>query len=336
MHHRIDRLSRIAQVHNEYLKYQMLSQEFIDFVNTLAYGTKMPRVSEEQIGELRIVVPPLPEQRAVATFLERETARIDALIGHKERLIALLEEKRQAVISHAVTRGLDPAVPLLPCDAEWLAGRPLHWSVQKVKHIARTDRGSFIDGDWIESPFITDDGIRLIQCGNVGTGVYEEQGFRYISDDTFRELNCTEVSPGDLLICRMRSSPRILAGALCAPNLGVRMVTAVDNCILKPAAEFDSRFLVYQMSTSAYLKYIESIARGGTRDRISRSMLADIKLVVPPLAEQKSTSDYLDRVCSGSIRTANRIQDGIARLQEYRTALISAAVTGQIDVRGEV
>ena len=90
------------------------------------------------------------------------------------------------------------------------------------------------------------------------------------------------------------------------------------------------------MSTSAYLKYIESIARGGTRDRISRSMLADIELVVPPLAEQKSTSDYLDRVCSGSIRTANRIQDGIARLQEYRTALISAAVTGQIDVRGEV
>ena len=100
----------LRQVHNEYLKYQMLSQEFIDFVNTLAYGTKMPRVSEEQIGELRIVVPPLPEQRAVATFLERETARIDALIGHKERLIALLEEKRQAVIATP-----SPEASTLPC-----------------------------------------------------------------------------------------------------------------------------------------------------------------------------------------------------------------------------
>jgi type I restriction enzyme S subunit len=143
----------------------------------------------------------LTNNERLRTFLDRETARIDELIGHKERLIELLEEKRRAVISHAVTRGLDPTVPLVECEAEWLAEMPAHWTVRKVKHIARRERGAFIDGDWIESPYITDDGIRLIQCGNVGTGVYEEQGYRYISEDTFRELNCTDISPGDVLIC---------------------------------------------------------------------------------------------------------------------------------------
>src|SRR5262245_59129811 len=97
----------------------------------------------------------------------------------------------------------------------WLREIPVHWTTLKVKHLVRKSRGSFTDGDWIESPYITTDGIRLIQCGNIGTGKYVEQGYRYVSEDTFRSLNCSEVLPGDVLVCRMRSSAHIRAGRAC-------------------------------------------------------------------------------------------------------------------------
>jgi type I restriction enzyme S subunit len=322
-------------VHPAFLNAAISSSSVQSQIFTSENGVSREGLNFGQTSNLVFAFPArVKEQRAIAAFLRRETARIDALIGHKERLIVLLEEKRQAVISHAVTRGLDPNIRLEPCDMEWLSEKPQGWSVRKVKFLANNEPNSFTDGDWIESPYVTDQGIRLLQCGNVGTGNYIEQGFRYISSDTFEELRCTEVSPGDVLICRMRSSPRILAGRACvAPDLGVGMITAVDNCILKPAKGFESRFLVYQMSTMAYLQYVETIARGGTRDRISRSMLANIKLVLPAANEQIAIADHLDEVCSRLNNVCARVRIGIEQLQEYRIALISAAVTGQIDVR---
>ena len=182
-------------------------------------------------------------------------------------------------------------------EVEWLGRIPAHWSTLKIKHIAREECGAFTDGDWIESPFITDDGIRLIQCGNVGTGRYQEQGFLYISEDTFSALRCSEVIPGDILVCRMRSSPRIRAGRACiAPALGHRMVTAVDNCIIRPRPVHDPEYLVYQMSMSSYLDFVEEVARGGTGDRISRAMLADFALATPPFEEQVAIAKHLNRL----------------------------------------
>ena len=307
------------------------------FMSRSKQSTNLASISSTNVMELPVVVPPPEERTTIALFLSRETAKIDALVEEQRRLIELLKEKRQAVISQAVTKGLNPNVPMKDSGVAWLGRVPAHWRTTRVKRVARDGRRTFVDGDWIELPFITADGVRLLQCGNVGTGVFEEQGYRYISEETFKELDCTEVEPNDVLICRLQSSRTILAGRAClAPDLGTKMVTSVDNCIVKPSAEFDPAYVVLQLSTPAYLSFIEVVARGGTRDRISRSQLASIEIAAPPLDEQRAIVEIVQRDAVQIDALVSEASLAMDLLQERRSALVSAAVTGKIDVRGLV
>jgi len=289
-------------------------------------------LSLTKLREFRSPIPPFPEQCAIANFLDRKTAQIDTLIEKKQHQIELLHEHRTTLINQAVTKGLNPDTPMKDSGIEWVGIVPFHWKTTRIKFLANREKSSFIDGDWVESPYITDSGIRIIQTGNVGIGKYKEQGFRYISDQTFHELKCTEVYPNDVLICRLASP---VGRACLAPDLEVRMITAVDNCILKPANSHDARYIVYQLSTTTYLEYLEYISRGSTRARISRSMLGNLAFIAPPLPEQRGIADFLDKKTVQIDNLSDRIQTQITYYQEYRTALISAAVTGKIDVRAE-
>ena len=180
---------------------------------------------------------------------------------------------------------LPPYSAYKPSGVDWLADMPAQWDVVRISRIARDGKNSFTDGDWIEVPYITDNGVRLIQTGNVGIGKYREQGFRYIDPVSFDELNCTEVYPGDILICRLADP---VGRACLAPKLGIRMITSVDVCILKPSEKFYAKYVVYLLSANGYLDFVKSIARGSTRSRISRSMLGAIKIPSPPLSEQRA------------------------------------------------
>ena len=160
---------------------------------------------------------------------------------------------------------------------------PDHWQTAKIKNLAEPGPRSFTDGDWVESPFIIDDGIRLIQTGNIGIGCYREKGFRYISAESFEKLGCTEIESNDVLICRLGEP---VARACLAPNLGKRMITSVDVCILRLSNDFNSKYVVYSMSSNRYLDWVNSLVRGSTRDRVSRSMLGSFSIPVPPLNEQ--------------------------------------------------
>lgn len=285
----------------------------------------------QQFRTYRFPNPPADEQREVAAFLDRETAKIDALVAEQERLIELLQEKRQAVISHAVTKGLNPDVPMKDSGVEWLGTVPTHWSVCSLRSLARDEPLSFVDGDWIEAPYITDQGIRLIQTGNIGVGQYKEQGYRFVSEQTFRDLKCTEVEPGDILICRLAAP----VGRACrAPALDARMITSVDVCILKPSPAVDADFLTYLLSSAEYLGYMEGQCRGGTRDRVSRSFLGRVRVCMPPTAEQREIAAGLNARTAEIDQLRREQQRGIDLLMERRAALITAAVTGQIDVRG--
>ncbi|MBP7113288.1 MAG: restriction endonuclease subunit S [Nitrosomonas sp.] len=326
-----------GRVFHGFLGYLLSSSYFVDAVISHSVGVSYPAINASALVGIKVPLPSIPEQQTIATFLDRETAKIDALITEQQRLIELLKEKRQSVISHAVTKGLNPNVPMKNLGIEWLGEVPEHWKNTRIKHIAKPGNKTFVDGDWIEAPYITTDGVRLIQCGNIGTGIYEEQGFRYVSEETLINLACTEVNPNDILICRLQSSRTILAGRAClAPNLGVKMITSVDNCIVKPSLDFDPKYIVYLLSTSSYLSYIETVARGGTRDRISRSMLGNIELIAPPVTEQTCIADYLECETTKLDTLTTEAKTVITLLQERRTALISAAVTGKIDVRGLV
>ena len=114
------------------------------------------------------------------------------------------------------------------------------------------------------------------------------------------------------------------------------MITSVDVCILKPAAFMDRRYIVYFHTSKVYLDFVESLCRGGTRDRISRSMLGAIRALVPPVGDQQAIADFLDRETAKLDAMVAKVETAVERLQEYRTALITAAVTGKIDVRGAV
>jgi type I restriction enzyme S subunit len=218
-----------------------------------------------------------------------------------------------------------PAYPKYkPSGVEWLGDVPEHWDVKRISLLASREARSFTDGDWIESPYITDEGMRLLQTGNVGIGAYREQGYRYVTEQTFRELRCSEVRPNDVLICRLAAP---VGRACLAPDLGCKMITSVDVCILRPAPEVDPRFVVYFFSSKDYLDWLDGLCRGSTRDRISRSMLGALRSILPPLAEQRAIAAFLDRETGRVDRLVAKKRELIERLKEKRTALISRTVT---------
>lgn len=312
------------------------------FTRCRGMGTAFLRLNTPDLLDILVPLPPLPEQTAIAAFLDRETSKIDALVAEQRRLMELLKEKRQAVISHAVTRGLppeasakaglNPKTMLKPSSIEWLREVPQHWKTVQVKHLARPGKKTFTDGDWIEAPFVTDEGVRLIQTGNIGIGFYKEQGYRYVSYETFEKLNCTDFMPGDVLICRLDGP---VGRACLAPDLGVRMITSVDNAILKCSDDVVPEYIVAILSSVPWLSWIDALCRvgGGFRLRISRSQLGEIRVPIPPQEEQLAIVAHLKSVTASFDTLTAEAQRAIDLLQERRTALISAAVTGQIDVR---
>lgn len=207
---------------------------------------------------------------------------------------------------------------------EWLDEVPRHWGEEPLRTLAAPGRKSFIDGDWIEAPFITDEGIRLLQTGNIGVGRFKEQGYRYVSEETFVALNCTEANPGDVLICRLAEP---VGRACIAPNLNSRMITSVDVCILKTRSSLDARFMTYLLSSPEYLGYMEGQCRGGTRDRVSRSFLGSVRMPVPPPTDQSAIVDFLDRETAKIDALVEEQQRLIELLKEKRQAVISHAVT---------
>ena len=152
----------VARINSRFAQYQILNREFIAIVDGSTFGSKMPRASWEFVGGMVVTTPPLPEQTAIAAFLDRETAKIDELVAEQRRLMELLKEKRQAVISHAVTKGLNPDAPMKPSGIEWLGDVPAHWEVLVIKRFSTLQRGhDLTDAERTEGPYpvITSGGI---------------------------------------------------------------------------------------------------------------------------------------------------------------------------------
>lgn len=216
----------------------------------------------------------------------------------------------------------------------WLDRIPAHWTTVPLKYSIGKEPFSFVDGDWIESKVIESDGIRYLTTGNVGIINYKEQGNGFISDKTFKELNCTEVFPGDVLISRLNFP---IGRSCIVPNLGYRIVVAVDNVIFRPdETKYNKKYLVYQMNCYPYSENANFIARGSTMQRITRTQLGALKLCVPPLEEQNAMVTYLDKKCSEIDKVISAQQKRIALLQELKQSVITHAVTKGLDPNVEM
>ena len=322
-----------SDLHPDFCNYALRADEYTGYFKAHSAGVidSRLRLYPDKFGALLCAYPPIAEQVSIIAFLDRETAKIDALVAEQERLIALLKEKRQAVISHAVTKGLNPNAPMKDSGIEWLGEIPAHWETLPLKAVSIGEGAVFIDGDWIESKDISEDGIRYITTGNVGEGFYKEQGSGFITDDTFVALNCTEVLPGDVLISRLNLP---IGRACVVPDLGTRIVTSVDNVIVRAGDHVSRKFLTFLLSAKSFFAHTETLARGTTMQRISRTVLGNIRICLPTIDEQMEIAESLQEQTAGIDALVVEAQSAITLLQERRAALISAAVTGKIDVRG--
>jgi restriction endonuclease S subunit len=204
---------------------------------------------------------------------------------------------------------------------------PSGWRVERLADTAHPGKASFIDGDWIEAPYITDEGIRLIQTGNIGLGTFIDRAeFRkFISERSFRELECKWVYPGDILICRLADP---IGRACILPTEIGPCVTAVDCTIYRPNTDkVDSTFAVQLFNSESHLRRVADVAGGSTRQRISRSNLGNIHLLLPPLPEQRRIAEILDTADAAIQQT----QAFIAKLKQMKAGLLHDLLTRGLD-----
>lgn len=310
-----------------YLYWMLVSSLLKDYNSYTSSGTTILHLYQNVFEKMPMVVPSFNEQEAIANYLDKKCDEIDKAIATQEKRVELLKELRQNIITQAVTRGINPDAPLKDSGVEWIKEIPSHWKSVPIKYSVESPYNSFIDGDWIESNVIVSDGIRYLTTGNVGALKYKEQGSGFISESTFKELNCSEVFPGDILISRLNEP---IGRACIVPDLGYRIVVAVDNVIYRPDTNlYDKQFLVYQMNCKPYADTANFIARGSTMSRVSRTTLGNFKLVIPPLDEQKKIVVYLNKKCDEIERSIEKAEHQIELLQELKQSIITEVVTGK-------
>jgi len=278
-----------------------------------------------------VLLPTIPEQKVIATFLDRETARIDALIEKKERQIELLQEKRAALISHAVTKGVDPNVKMKDSGIEWLGLIPEGWEVKKIKYLSnkigsgKTPRGG--------SETYLDSGILFIRSQNVQFDGLKLDDIAFISPEIDTEMATSRVEPFDLLLNITGAS---IGRCTLVPEDLEKANVNQHVCIIRPIKEriipdYFNRYLSSSISQWQIFRSEEGVSREG----LNFSQVSNIVVLIPSLPEQKKISGILDVESDKINALMEKIQLSIVKLREYRSALISAAVTGKIDVRDE-
>ena len=291
-------------------------------------GVTVMHIYASELKHLLLPLPPLEEQRGIAGFLDRETGRIDLLIGKKRLLIERLQEYRTALITRAVTRGLpSEAARLKPSGVEWLGNVPWHWDVAQLGRM-----GTFSKGGGGTKEDEVDDGVLCVRYGDLYTKhqfsikatrarISEESAVRY-----------TPIRYGDLLFAG--SGETIEGIGKSAVNLVTEPVYGGgDIIVFRPAIEVDATFLGYAADCSNAVYQKACMGRGVTVMHIYASELKRLLLPLPPLEEQRTIADFLDRESAKIDELVARTNTAIERLQEYRSALITSAVTGKIDVR---
>lgn len=309
-----------------YVLYWLLGNR--EHIVSMAYGGGQPNISGELIRSLRITVPPVAEQRAIAAFLDRETARIDALIARKQRLIELLEEKRQAVISQAVTKGFDSKVEMKPFNEFGVDSIPKNWKPTRLKYVTpEVTVGVVIT----PAKYYVQSGIVALRGTNVRAGMIREDDLVYFSDEGHRLNSKSILRAGDLVSVRSGQP-----GTTSVVPDHLDGINCIDLIIIRQSPNFDSDFLCY-LSNSRFAKQQHGEGSDGAiQQHFNVETAKNMVVILPPLAEQRKLVNRLKDETGKIDQTCLRIVESIQRLQEYRTALISAAVTGQIDVREEV
>jgi type I restriction enzyme, S subunit len=310
----------------EFLFRCFAAEGICDQFRIAANGITRFGLDTSSLNDAVIPLPPLEEQIKIAILLRRETCKIDTLICSKQRLIELLHEKRTALISRAVTKGLDRGVPMKDSHTIFLLQVPAHWKVGELRR-----EWNVIDCKHRTATYVVENGIPIVSTTEVKPGRLDLVSTRLTTPGEFRDLTEGGRLPkrGDIIYSRnasLGSAAYVDTDAPFCMGQDVCMITSQDN---------NQLFLTYQLSSSSVLGQLNSLMVGATFQRINIGQIQKFLVTCPPRDEQDRIANYLDIQTGRIDRLIAKVRTGMETLREYRTALISAAVTGKIDVRGE-
>jgi type I restriction enzyme S subunit len=317
---------RYDRLVSKFLFYFLQSQNGEKQIESLYAGAALRRITLDAIVGIWLPLPGLLEQQTIVAFLDRETAKIDALIAEQQRLIELLKEKRQAAISHAVTKGLNPDAPMKDSGIEWLGEVPAHWEVKRLKNISpQVTVGIVVE----PSKYYVDDGIPALRSLNIQPCSITLDHLVYISPESNELLSKSRLNAGDLVAVRSGQPgtttvvPSELEGCNC-----------IDLIIIRKPLGGSEYFLCWYLNSDSAVHQFSEGSGGAIQQHFNIGTAMNLVIPMPPNHEQDEIATILDRETVKLDALTAEANRAITLLQERRAALISAAVTGKIDVRG--
>ena len=317
-----------------FLHYLLRSDEYIRYFKAFSTGVidSRLRLYPESFGRLFCLMPSVEEQERIAAFLDHETAKIDALIAEQQRLIELLKEKRQAVISHAVTKGLNPNAPMKDSGVEWLGEVPAHWEVCSIRRVIRV-----IEQGWspeCEANPADEDAWGVLKAGCVNRGIFDPSENKTLPA-WLEPIAEYEVHAGDILMSRASGSPELVGSTALLGEVRERLMLSDKIFRIHLEGKVSSPFFVWAMNARFMRIQIEQALSGGNgmANNLPQSSLLAFWLAVPPSHEQDAITEYINELTESIDALIYEGGSAVELLQERRSALIAAAVTGKIDVR---
>ena len=328
---RINSKRHFPQFYHYLLRTDIYTSEFKR--NSTGVIDSRLRLYPDDFMRIYLVSPPLSEQQAIADYLDAKTALIDELIDKKRRQIELLTEQRQAVINQAVTKGLDPDVEMKDSGIEWLGEIPKHWEVKKIKFLLQRRKSAIKTGPFgsqLKGTDFQEQGIKVYNQRSVLDNDFEE-GEIFISLEKYEELKAFEVFPDDILI----TTRGTIGKCAIFPHNAEKGV--LHPCLIRVQLDqskiLNEYAIWYIQDTSFFEENVHYNSNATTIDVIYSDTLKEVQIPVPPIDEQQSILAFIRAESDELTRTSSAAEKQIQLLQEYRTALISEAVTGKIDVR---
>jgi restriction endonuclease S subunit len=297
------------KMNKSYLYWLLIGLE--NYVKFSANSNTQDNLNSEKVANFPIAVPFLDEQQQIAKFLDNATQKMDTLIQKQENLIKLLKEKRQAVISHAVTKGINPNVKMKDSGVEWLGNIPEHWDICKLKHNLRLINQKVV---------IKEHKVIALENIESWSGKYIQTDSKYTGEDV-------AFTTGDVLFGKLRP---YLAKVFECNFSGVAFG---DLLVFRPNKNINTKYSYYYMISEDFIKIVDSSTYGAKMPRASADFIQNMAMPILLLEEQQQIASYLDDKTSKMDKLIEKANKSIELLKEKRTALISAAVTGKIDVR---
>ena len=318
-----------------FMKYMLLSHNFTVEADGSTYGAKMPRVSCEFIGNLKWAMPPLSEQRTIASYLDHKVGKIDTLISEKEKMVEDLKAYRSSLITETVTKGLNKEVKMKDSGLEWLGMVPEHWKVMPIKYVLeQSNEGIKIGpfGSTLTGKVSTEHPVRVYGQWNI-VGKDFNAGKNFVTEETYHELSSYQISANDILISMMGTVGK------CAIIPETADKGIMDSHIVKIRLDKNKVlpeyfYYIYDKDCSkVIIEQIQCNKRGSIMDGLNSSLIKNFVITLPPLSEQRTITSYLGQKVGQIDTSISELEHQLSDLKSYKSSLITEAVTGKIDLR---